>query len=314
MISSTSNSNLPRARWALAAIALAIAAVGLARSDRQFATAPAWYWRMKAEWRAAAAIVLAGDSRVYRGLDPAVFEERLGQRCLNFGFSGGAFDARYLDAIERLVAADAAQPVIVLGVSAWSLTPRAASRNGFTDAMAEAERSPIPARWLQRSAAAMNALRPFALDLDAGAAAGRQRADEENYIQNFHLNGWVSSDFRQRDVSLGLEGIRADHRENRVDPQLAVQLAERVAAWRARGWRVVAFVPPMSPASARLTAELAAWDVAAIARQLERAGAVWVQITDGDYESYDGIHLTAESAQALSRLLAGTVAAQGGAR
>ena len=87
MTSSTSSSSLPRARGALCCAALLVALVALWRTDGAFATAPAWYWRMKLEWQHAADIALVGDSQVYRGLAPEVFAKAWDGRALNFGFS-----------------------------------------------------------------------------------------------------------------------------------------------------------------------------------------------------------------------------------
>lgn len=317
MTSSTSNSkpHLPRARWALLVVALSLAAVALLRADRQFATAPNWYWRAKVGWHRAADIVLAGDSQVYRGLDPSQFEKGLAQRCLNFGFSGGGFDERYLDAIEQVVNPATPRPIVVLGVSASSLTPRAAARNGFVDALREARLSPIPAHWFQRWEKVESAFRPVALDLIGGNERPR-RAAADGYEQVFHRNGWVESDRWPRNPEAGPAVARQNHADgNVVDPVIIDRLARRVSTWRARGWQVVAFIPPSTPAAARITTEVSRWDVPRLAGTLRQAGALWLEFREEDYESYDGVHLTAASARKLSQQLAEKIAgADRGAR
>lgn len=311
MPSSTSNSSLPRAWLALALTAVALVAIAVFRTDRQYASAPSWYWRMKLGWQHTADVVLAGDSRVYRGLDPSAFAARLQRRCVNFGFSAAALDDRYLDAVERTLAPTAKPPIIVLGVTPWSLTPRAAASNGFLDAVTEERRSTLPVTWLRAFDRIQAALRPLALDLYGANGAARTRATEDDYIQEFRPDGWVASDQRQRRPEAALQSAATDHaRGNTVDPAAVARLAARIQRWRAQGWIVLAFEPPTSPATARLTHELSGWTAHDVPARLRAADATWVDIAPADYESYDGSHLTAESARLLSRRIADAAAAR----
>jgi hypothetical protein len=264
---------------------------------------------MKVEWSRAAEIVLIGDSRVYRGLDPSAFTARTGRAAVNFGFSGTGYSPAYLDAAERVIDPAAPAPTFVIGLTPWSLTPLAAQQNGFTQAVAEARTSRLPAT-LQRQLDRIDHLfRPLELErLWQGAAARQlagQRATDSNYIQDFRPNGWVASDYRQREPSRGLAIAQGDHAGgNRVSPALLVGLSDRVRQWKARGWTVLAFRPPTPAGVAALTDELSGFDEAFVAQQLSAAGATWLPVDGAVFESYDGSHLTAASAQALSRQLA----------
>lgn len=311
MISSISNSEPtpPRTGAALCLTFLLALAMGLTRGDPTYASAPFWYWRMKVEWHHAAEIVLIGDSRVYRGLDPATFTARTGRSAVNFGFSSAGYSPAYLDAVERVIDPGAPAPAIVIGLTPWSLTPLATRQNGFTQAVAEARTSRLPAALQQHLDRFNHLFRPLELErLWQGAAARQlagQRATDSNYIQDFRPNGWVASDYRQPEPSRGLTVAQGDHAGgNRVSQAQLVGLCDRVRQWQARGWTVLAFRPPTPPEVAALTDELSGFDEAFVAQQLSAAGAIWLPVDGAGYESYDGSHLTAASAQALSRQIA----------
>lgn len=262
---------------------------------------------MKLHWSQAAGIVLAGDSRVYRGLDPSQFEAALGKRTLNFGFSAAAFDDAYLDAIERVVDPGVSHPTIVLGVTPWSLTPRAASANGYLDAVAEDRRVAIPFAWEQHTHRFAEALRSFISDLQGPAPA--TRATRSDYVQDFRLDGWVASDQIKHRPDAGLRAASADHRHgNRIDPAAVERLLRRVALWRKRGWTILAFEPPAATEATRLAHDLAGWAEQALPSRLRAAGALWVDVDPSRYVSYDGTHLTADSARQLSKELAASLA------
>lgn len=307
MPSSISNSKHPRAWQALALAALLTLVLAWMRSDSPYATAPSWYWRMKLHWSHSAGIVLAGDSRVYRGLDPSRFEATLGLRTLNFGFSAAALDDVYLDAIERVIDPGVSRPVIVLGVTPWSLTPRASAANGYLDALAEDRRAALPAAWEQHTHRLARALRPFALGLQGPAPAAR--ATESEYVQDFRLDGWVASDQLKHQPEAGLRAANSDHNHgNRIDRATLDRLTQRITRWRARGWIVLACEPPALPAATRLAHELSGWLEQAVPSRLRAAGAHWIEVDPAHYVSYDGTHLTADSARQLSTDLAAALA------
>ena len=308
---SSSNATQPGASQALTLTAALLLAIGLLRYDSTYAIAPKWYWQMKVEWSAAAGIILAGDSRVYRGLNPDAFSAQLGITCLNFGFSSVGYDDAYLDAIEHVVDHRTRRPVIVLGVTPWSLTPQAIRHNGFRDAIAERRETWFSASWNRRLEGLNKTFRPFDVErLWYGSAQAEkiaQRAEQDNYQQEFRLNGWVASDYHPRNPNRGLQTAKADHDANRCSEVQLALLATRIRKWKSSGWHVLAFRPPSPNDIARLTDELSGFDGIAVANSLTAAGAQWIELVADRYETYDGTHLTANSAQLLSRMLASSI-------
>lgn len=246
---------------------------------------------------------MVGDSRIYRGLDPGAFEQRLGGRCLNFGFSSAGFSRAYLDAIEQAIDPKAPRAIVVIGVTPWALTPASLQRNGFTDAVEQRRQTPWPVAWLQLTERARTAFDRYPLE-QLWAARETHRAKAQAYAQVFHLNGWVESDYHPRDPERGLAIAAEVHaHDNRVSPAVLDQLEQRIATWRARGWIVVGFRPPTPPAVVRLTDELSGFDEAQVAARFQRAGAIWIPVSPDRFATYDGSHLVGTEAKRLSEEL-----------
>lgn len=306
-ITSSTRRAIPSVPLALAMTLVVVACVAVVRTDKRLASAPPWYWRLKLEWEHEAQIVLAGDSRVYRGLAPGVFEHELRGRCLNFGFSGTGYEPRYLAAIERVLRTDGARPIIVLGVTAWSLTPRAALANGYLEAEKEYRQNKFPARWRSRLDVIWIALDRVDIETRFGHEL-INRAPAENYLQDFRLDGWVASDFRKREPERGFAVAMKDHENNLVDYLLLEQLASKVREWREKGYMVFAFNPPGDVEADKIVADVSGFDEKRVAGELRAAGAHWIDAA-GSFTSYDGVHLTEESAFYLSHIIAKEIAA-----
>lgn len=311
MPSSTSSSNVrtPSAAAGVLTALLLCALIAAARPELRYAQEPRWYWQMKMEWQKKASVVLAGDSRVYRGLDPAVFQQRLGTNCVNFGFSNVGYSSSYLDAIEKVLDGDSDHPTLVLGITAWSLTPRACLKNGFTEAMDDKRTSKIDSSFQRVREKLTYRLKPFEIErLWAGELQSKQRlarAETAAYLQDFRPDGWVASDYSPRSPQRGLEVAVASHMDgNVVSEELLRGLLYRIHRWTKNGWVVLAFRPPTTPEAAHLTDQLGQFDEALVAQRLREKGAIWVSLEEGAFETYDGSHLVSSEARRLSHHLA----------
>ena len=299
--------------FALLLAGVASGLVGWVRSPEKYAYAPQWFWLMKSEWQNEADIILAGDSRVYRGLDPVQFSELLQKDCVNFGFSGVGFEKTYLDAIERVVRKDSSmKPTVVLGVTAWSLTDAAVRNNGFLATEAQARSSLFTARTHFRFEKMIHAFRPMDISALWRGKNHRRFADEralkEQYMQVFHSTGWVSSDYRHREPRRGVGISESDHSNNNtVSYALLHNLASRIRMWKKENWNVYAFRPPVPLNTSEVADELGAYDESLIAQILNESGAVSININPDLYQTNDGSHLVANDAQKLSRELANII-------
>lgn len=285
----------PDAVRALALALLAILSAALLRPAEP--TPRESFWIEKVERPAAYDLVLAGNSRVYRGLSPAEMRSAgLEARILNFGFSEGAFEARYLAALDDLLDPASARPALVLGVSPSALSPGAAKRNGFTSVKALRPLRRLELRYLEPF---QSGFRPFGVV--------RRGGPESGYLQEFHPDGWVASRLVPERPKQALETYRLRYErspEFRSSDELLANLAAWVRERTQAGVRIYAFRPPSTLAMEELEDRLGGYDEARVRAQLEAAGARWLEVPRDAYPSYDGSHLREDGARALSRDLA----------
>lgn len=278
---------------------LVAAMIGMLRTDPRFAVEQPLYFEAKVRWpERSADVLLAGNSRVYRGLAPSEFPAPW--RTLNFGFSSVTFDAAYLARCEALLDPDG-ERTIVFGVTALNFVD--APEDGFDAAMRDAERARVPFG-VRRTFGTVQRewFQPVALDLLLAPAGAGRRALREEYVEIFHADGFVGSDYRTHETARAVEAYRAEYeRGKRVDPGLVAGFVARVRELASRGVRVVAFRMPACAAMDAMEDELAGLDWKGLESDLREAGALWLDMPSDGLASYDGSHLAEPSAIELSR-------------
>jgi hypothetical protein len=277
-----------------------------------------WFWRHKTEWRGTARVVLAGNSRAYRGLDPSSVEAASGLKpAINFGFSGQVWSDDYLDGVENTLATKQGS-VIVLAVDAPTLRERhltaagRAPRDGYEQALARSREAKLPALWEARLDQLLLPFQPA--DVFRSGTVRERRAPRRGanvYLQEWNLNGWIASDYTQRDPTRYLRDYwKGRSEENqRVDADTLDRLLRRIASWRASGIHVFAFRIPTTPETDAFEDKVFGYDEKRLSAAFGRAGAHWIEISDrAALVSYDGSHLARDSAVALSQTVGRAIA------
>lgn len=299
----------PRFPTALTLGLAAILTLGIARArpaprtmQEDHGENPARFWAEKASTSGALDVALAGDSRVFRGLAPEEMHASLpGARIGNLGFSGICLCEQYLPFLEGALAAGG-QRTIVLGVTAHSLTGHASRDNGFLAERRKTRREQLEGVYLSPLE---DALRP--LDTTELGLGGKGRRSAR-YLQDFREGGWVASRLVPENPNGALPEYDRVLRAGRVEPALLSDLVGTVSRWRTKGIRVAAFRPPTSKEMRALERELGGYDEDEVASHLRAAGAEYWEIQPDSYHTYDGSHLTEDSARALSRDVAARLA------
>jgi hypothetical protein len=269
-------------------------------------------WRQKITWRACADVVIAGDSRIYRGVSPAAMHVALDEtRILNFGFSGAGYSAEYIEATEQVLDPAGRGRRIVLGITPYSLTRSACRSNGFVaellrpgDVREEFEQFLVGfgGRWTQ----------PMPLNWSAVAAELRfiekprtkQRKQKERYISEPHDDGWVASTKDPETPNYYVEPMTRLLQSNPTDGGVLSELLRAVSRWRRGGILVYAFRPPTTTEMVTAENDAGGFNEEAFVAAFEAAGGRWLNMDQTAYHSYDGSHLTRDAAERLSRDLA----------
>ena len=266
------------------------------------------FWARKMRWRGQFDMVLAGDSRVYQGLSPAIMARHLPARRIgNFGFKGTGYGEEYLARLPQLLDPRSSQRAIVLGVSPGSLTEASATRNGFLEWH---RMTPLEVWNASQPESVAYFFAPYTIDDLSALLRGRKpRLPAPRVVvrETYHTDGWVACSAIRENPREALEGYRM--RLEPVSETVTNRLVGAIPNWTDAGIRVYAFRPPTTAEMAALEEERSGFDEEQVAGRISDAGGVWITIANGNYRSYDGSHLSDDGARRLSQDLALAIAA-----
>lgn len=246
-------------------------------------------------------IIMSGDSRLYRGLSPAAFETALpGIKALNYGFSSGGHNPVIFADIDRMLTTDKDKPrAVILAITPHSLTPRAQTNEHYLSYRRRhgesAQATPFSDYFRPLEAKRMRKILTGDLKIPT--------ADEMSEYQN---DGWIKTDWVHRDPAYALASYQELFTNNTVSQSVIDDIYRQTKTWRDQGIIVIGYRPPTTPSMLALEAAKSGFDESAFRAGFQKAGGLWVEPGPG-YESYDGSHLTPESAKKLSDLLAKTL-------
>ena len=297
MTSFTSNSNPPKPRPMLVLLCSAIAVVSFAmvRPKPTSFSNPSWYWQAKVEWKKCANIVLAGNSRTYRGLSPVEFEKVLGGTAVNAGFSSGTYSKEYCDYLETLFDEDDSTPnILVAGITHNAICDLDRKNNGFLTALKKSNESTISAKQNKQT-------REYAAMFESLVKVFLH-PNNDNYIQEFFDNGWVASDYKIKDINYGLLSYKRHFEQGKYlcnDQELndAVSLLTKLST---KGIDVYCLWLPTSPPMLKLENERSGMHRNTIGEACNKHDLSWISFSNTDFTSYDGSHLDSDSAIELS--------------
>ena len=195
------------------------------------------FYQLKRSWQGEFDLVVAGDSRVARGVSPRRMQRLLPEtRIGNLGFDANSLVYRpYLDYVVSTLDPHSETRTIVLGVDPYELTPRSTEINGFI----EYSRKPSPKSPGARDGAQAfwDALAPLQLRKMAVPGETRERFDDR---------GFIETDRIPVDETARLPRYRVKFDGNQVEAAQAKVLLDAVEQWSQQGIRVIGFAPPVS--------------------------------------------------------------------
>lgn len=291
---------LHRLTYALVASVLGIVFVAFAKPTPKSDKAEKnRFWIVKVFGDKRFDLLFAGDSRIYRGVNPDLVTQGQALSALNYGFSAGVFSNFYLTNLEQKLNKTGENRIIVLGTTPSSLCIH-------QDKQAEHLKT------IQKTSPATVKLtttippKYFSLfePLRVTELLYAIRKPKEGYAEKFHDNGWVESSRFPEAIQEGLNSYKDFFKHNRFSPQRLDTLCNFVRKWKEQGVKVYAFRPPSSKAMEAVENEMSGYVEADVRQKLEAAGAVWISLPEQlTFKSYDSSHLYGESAIKLSEAL-----------
>jgi hypothetical protein len=259
------------------------------------------FWADKVHANKRYNVIISGDSRVYRGVDPKSVSIELGDlKVLNFGFSSAGFNNYMYKEINKRILQSSDTKIIILGITPYSLTAKAQENSHYKQ---EKERDPddiFIRRYVNPVFHFFDPIKPTDLLFNSDTISG--------YHENFRKDGWVASYRIPSDSLYALSRYRKNFKNNTVQPEIVHQLSAQIKKWVKDGIKVFAMRIPSSQAMEILENEISGYNENTVMKEIESAGGQWLHFENKfDYTSYDGSHLSQESAVIFSKDLGKTL-------
>jgi hypothetical protein len=251
-----------------------------------------WFWLNKTYRLSDAELIIAGDSRAYRGIDPKSFGDDLNS--INLAYSAAGFSKEYLDFVCAHFHENGKEKVLILGLTPFSFTPTALKNEHLES-------------FLIMSAFQRNK----GLYINPTLQLFEPRTVEdlypintsENYTEVYHKNGWMESNDLPGDSLSALKSYQSIFDENRVQESAVSYLMIRVDSLRKAGVTIIGLRPPTTPQMRALEDSISGYNEQALKHQFEAAGGLWIDVKDEYFATYDGSHLRPADARRLSKTI-----------
>lgn len=259
------------------------------------------FWITKTHSGKTYPIVFGGDSRVYRGISPADFEDEFPSMAgVNLGYSSNGYHPEYMKFMESRLDKSAESPVIALGISPFNFSQRGSRSDHYRSERDRRKKEEIIQSMyfynFNRSFEPMNILETFSFK--------KEGIDMPNQQIVYHFDGWMESYNLKPDSTNMLKSYTVTFTDNGYNEESLNMLCRQVNKWTGDGITVVAFRTPSTHAVRVLEDSLSGFLISSFIRQFENAGGNWIEVDRTKYQTYDGSHLDHLSAKQFSRDLA----------
>ncbi|MGQ8337033.1 hypothetical protein ACUNWD_10825 [Sunxiuqinia sp. A32] len=258
------------------------------------------FWSRKAFAPAKYDVLLMGDSRVYRGLNPEIMSTQLPElKIFNFGFSNGGLNPEMVKAAVSKLNKNSRHRIIVMGVTANSITGYTKNNEQYFQELTRPREEVLEHLYLNPVLYWFSATSPEEI-----RELFNPVKDSTYYHSDYHLNGYVESDKFPIDTTEAIRSYVDDFTNYKVEPAAIDQLEKSIEKLTKRGIIVIAYRPPISKPLQELEDSLGKYNEEQIERAVEQAGGYWLQLNSTHYKTYDGSHLDKPSTEKLSKQLA----------
>ena len=173
------------------------------------------FWSRKTYAQADYDVVILGDSRTYRGLSPAIIESHFpGLKVLNFAYSNGGLNPTMFAAGEYKLARNEKPKIILLGVSANTVTGYSAPNTQYLQEISRPREELIERLYLNPVQYWFSATSPEKLKEHFSV-----KKETAYYKHKYFMNGYVESDKFPIDTLEAIPSYTKDFTHYKVEPE-----------------------------------------------------------------------------------------------
>ncbi|GAB5473206.1 MAG: hypothetical protein Mars2KO_13050 [Maribacter sp.] len=266
------------------------------------------FWIKKTHQTSKNALVVGGNSRIYRGVSVkainSVLEDEL--RGVNLGYSALGYSKGYLAFLESRLDLEAEHKIVLIGVDPGPLTKIAAQNKSF-NSYRNINFSEVFKTLYINPYVTISTYTPTEIRNLFNTPRGHDGfiEDRKNYFAKYHEDGWVASYKipNNPEEALPIYKKFADENGLSIDADLVEDLLMKIEELVGKKAIVIAFRPPSTKAMQEWENQRYHFDENDFKSKIEAVGGYWLEVDPEDYQSYDGAHLHYLSAEKLSKAL-----------
>jgi hypothetical protein len=240
-------------------------------------------------------IVIIGDSRVYRGINPTIIETQLNNqyKCFNNAFSSAGLDSFYINqAIEKLN--PNGKKVLLIGVSVNSFYPQALKNEHLRELMAESPKN----LWVKKH------IYPYLTDFSAysfsdflGFKTGKQ------YFETFNpQNGFVLSCNFPIDTNIAISPYEKYFNTHQLDTHAVQNFIKQLKILKNKNYTIVLMRLPASYTMFQIEDKASNNLIHQLKESTQNFGIQWIETEPTKY-TYDGSHLIDKTTNQFSQAI-----------
>lgn len=260
------------------------------------------FWATKVHSENKYNVIFAGDSRIYRGVDPKTISKELnGLAVLNFGFSSGGHNPFIFDKIEKRIDFETENKIIVLGLTPYSLTAKAQENEHFAQEFQRDKKDVLLRRYVNPALDFFDPIQPTEIVYANDTIPG--------YYERFRNDGWVESRRIPYDTKKALKSYAKNFKNNAIDLKVVQQVLAQIKTWTSNGITVFVVRMPTTKEMEKLEHKLSGYQEYELKKEFENSGGIWLDYDNRfAFTSYDGSHLDGKGAKKFSQLIGRKIA------
>jgi hypothetical protein len=253
------------------------------------------FWANKVAYSPNYDIVIIGDSRIYRGLNPSILEREFNQQytAFNFGFSSAGLDTFIINqGIEKLN--KNGKKIILIGISASSFYEPNIENEHLHSLLQKGAKD----LWVKQH------IYPYITCFERYSILDFKKIYTHSiYTHDFMKNGWIASHKSPLDSSEALSSYMYFYKKFRHKNTSCSPFILKLKTLVKDGYTIYCFRTPTSFALKQLENKNTTLDFKALELQINQIGAHYLTLSN-EYKSYDGSHLDKNNANLLSSEIA----------
>lgn len=248
------------------------------------------FWLQKTFFEPGKEMLIIGDSRVYRGINPDQDPKK--RNIMNLGYSSAGISSELINTVIEYN--DNPKVTLVLGITPLAFTDPSFSNHVWKRYLQTSRLD----RLIDENYFFNQLFSPFSLDQ-------LKKSHPHPFKQTFfYKTGFVGTDHENYDTSIAVNSYTKTFSEYKFNPKLFLSTANTLKGLIKNGIKVYAFLMPVHRDLKFVEDNQSGFRLPFAKKTLTEIGVKWIDLNfTNSVQSYDGSHMNFETANKFSRII-----------